>query len=182
MTVETRSKIFSTRVGASRSAAITAPSAPIGVIRLQVVRLGAATRKALSRPWSICQSFPRAQGCAGGWPAIRVALAKAGVLTPSILPVAHRFRVKHQQPGLALLRFRVLRGRRVTYSRFPARTSMARNQLRRRARRRFRVRFRYQQQLLTLRQYLLRCLAQVRRNKRSLTLVATGLWPVQPGG
>jgi len=37
------------------------------------------------------------------------------VLTPLILPVARRFRVKHQQPGLALLRFRVLRDRRVTY-------------------------------------------------------------------
>jgi hypothetical protein len=115
LTVETRSKIFLTRVGASFKAAITVPSAPIEVARSQVVRLGAVTRRASSRPWSICQSFPRAQGCAGGWPAIRVALAKAGALTPSILPVAHRFRVKHRVHGLALLRFRVLRDRRVTY-------------------------------------------------------------------
>jgi hypothetical protein len=120
LTVETRSEIFLTRVGASFKAAIIAQSAPIEVARSQAVRLGAATRRVSSRPWSICQSFLRVHGCAGGWPAIRVALAKAGVLTPLILPVAHRFRVKHQLPGLALLRFRVLRDRRVTYLALPS--------------------------------------------------------------
>jgi hypothetical protein len=171
-----------TQVAASSWGAITALLVPIEVAPLRVVRHGAVTRRASSRPWSTCQSFPQAAGCAGGWPAIRAALAKAGALTPLILLVAHRFRVKHRVHGLALLRIPVRRGRRVTYSRFPARTSMAWNQPRRRARRRFRVRSQYQQRLLTLRPHLLRCLTQVRRNKRSLTLVATGLWPVQPGG
>jgi hypothetical protein len=48
---------------------------------MRVVRRGAATRKALSRPWSICHSFKQAGESAGAWPATTVASEKAGELT-----------------------------------------------------------------------------------------------------
>ncbi len=100
LTVEIHFEILLPLAEASLAEAITAQSAPIAVVRLQVVKLGAATRRVSLRPWSICQSFPQASGCAGGWLAIRVAPMRAGVLTPSILLVAHRLRVRRRHNRL----------------------------------------------------------------------------------
>ena len=102
--VEIRFKIFLPRAAASLLAVTTARSASIGAVRLQVVRRGAAIRRASLRPWSTCHSFPQAAGFAGGWAAITVAPAKAGALTPSISVGANRFRVVHRLLDLTLRR------------------------------------------------------------------------------
>lgn len=94
--VEIRFKIFLSRAAASLLAVTTARSAPIGAVRLQVVKRGAAIRKASSRPWSTCHTFPQAAGSAGGWPAITVAPVKAGALTRLISVGANRFHVSHR--------------------------------------------------------------------------------------
>ncbi len=94
--VEIRSKIFLSRAAALLLAVTTARLAAIGAVRLQVVRRGAATRKALSRPWSICHSFKQAGESAGAWPATTVTSEKAGELTQLISVGANPFRVAHR--------------------------------------------------------------------------------------
>ena len=74
--------------GSFSSEGITAPSVRIVVVRLQVVGLGAATRKVLSRRWWTYQRFRRSVGCGGGWLAITRAPMRVGALTMSIKPGA----------------------------------------------------------------------------------------------
>src|SRR5258705_12415752 len=91
-------------VAPSSWAATIARSAPTAGVRLLVVRLGAATLKALSSRWWICRSMWPLLCCAGEWPAITVSLAKVGALTPSVSVGANRFRASHRLHDLALRR------------------------------------------------------------------------------
>ena len=101
-------KTFSTLAAASAWVAITAQSAPTGVVRSQVVRHGAVIRGALSVQSSTCHSSPRAAGSAGEWPATTAALAKAGASTQLLSLTAHRLRVFHRLLHLGQRRHRVL--------------------------------------------------------------------------
>jgi len=104
--VEIHSKTFSPLAAASASVVITAQSAPIGVVRSQVVRRGAVIRGGLSVQWSTCHSSPQAAGSAGEWPATTAAPAKAGALTRLLSVCANLFRVSHRLRDLALRRRR----------------------------------------------------------------------------
>src|SRR5205823_4902136 len=90
LTVEIHSKTSLMPAASSLKAATIARSAPIGEVRLLVVRLGAVTRRALSRRWSPVQVL--AMACfGGGWPVTLAAPAKAGALIRLILCGASRF-------------------------------------------------------------------------------------------
>jgi hypothetical protein len=106
--VEMHFKTFLPLAAASSGVVITAQSAPIGVVRLQGVRRGAAIRRALSLQRSTCHSSPQAAGSAGEWPATTAAPAKAGALTRLLSVCAHRFRVVHRLLSLAGRRRRPL--------------------------------------------------------------------------
>ena len=115
--VEIHFKTFLPLAAASSWAVITAQSAPIGVVRSQVVRRGAAIRGALSARSSTCHSSRQAAGSAGEWPATTAAPAKAGALTRLLSLCANRFRVLHRLLDLALRRLhgRVRHSRQVRF-------------------------------------------------------------------
>ena len=102
--VEIHFKTFLPWAAASSWAVITAQSAPIGAVRSQVVRRGAAIRGALSAHWSTCHCSRQAAGSAGEWPATTAAPAKAGALTQLLSLCANPFRVSHRLLDLALRR------------------------------------------------------------------------------
>ena len=117
--VEIHFKTFSPLAAASSWAVITAQSAPIGVVRLQVVRRGAAIRGALSARWSTCHSSRQAADSAGEWPATTAAPAKAGALTQLLSLCANRFRVVSRllDPARRRLQGRVRHSRQVRIGR-----------------------------------------------------------------
>ena len=103
--VEIHFKTFSPLAAPSSWVVITAQSAPIWVVRSQVVRRGAVIRGVLSVQRSACHSSPQAAGSAGEWPATTAAPATAGASTQLLSLCAHPFRVvQHRLLRLALRR------------------------------------------------------------------------------
>ena len=175
--VEIPFEIFLPQAASSLQAAIIARSAPTGVVRLQVVRLGAVTLKASLRPSSICHSFSQARSFAGAWLAITAAQARAGALTRLMLAGAHRLRVIQGHLGLAqlgrhvrrrrqhqalMLHPHLLRTRDRAQSCLFGATVMGSHQLRSHVRHQPHAQCRRQHQALTLHPRLLRTRAQRR--------------------
>jgi len=81
--------------------ATTAQSALIAVVRLLVVRLGAAIQRASLRPWSMYRRFSNLVNFVGGWQVTTAGQMRVGALTQSTLPGAkvrdHHVRRRRRQ-------------------------------------------------------------------------------------